>query len=171
MDISQCWRRASLWAQRSYKATASEHRVPRGHVLPCEYPTDQRGAHLHWEFRGSSSVPVINGGSSASTNSVAGEFSASGSTLRAYYQSHGGWGNIGWTIDLANGLNMFPNAKWGRMQDFQHHPDGFGGQNNTIHVPAWNPTQAYLVDSTFWAAWAGGAPNSLGALRRLDMAL
>jgi hypothetical protein len=79
-----------------------------------------------------------------------------GRELRAYYASHGGWNSIGWTHNHGAGLNMFANRSWGRIQDFRHHPDGYGGEFNTIAVSSWSPTQAYLVDSVFWQAWAQG---------------
>lgn len=69
-----------------------------GNVLPCDYPTDQRGAHLHWEFIGASQVPTIDGGSWAvSSNSTIGEYSSAGATLRTYYTNNLGWNGIGWT--------------------------------------------------------------------------
>lgn len=140
-----------------------------GHVLPCNSPTDQSGIHLHWEFR-DGSVPTIDGGSGTSSNSVIGEYSTAGNTLRAYYQSHGGWGSIGWTNNLGAGLNMFANKSWGRVQDFRHDPDFLGGEFNTIHVANWAPNQGYLVDSVFWAAWAGGGAKRAGGVHPIGMA-
>lgn len=136
-----------------------------GRVEPCP-----GGVHLHWEFRGAPAAPTINGNSNTSTNSVVGEFSASGATERQYYQSHGSWNSIGWTHNLGGGLNMFANRSWGRIQDFRHHPDGFGGEFNTIHVANWNTGQAFLVDSVFWAAWAAGGPDKVGTVRPISMA-
>ena len=137
-----------------------------GNVIPCP-----GGVHLHWEFRGASSVPAINGGTGTSSNSVIGEFSASGATERQYYQSHGSWNSIGWTHDLGGGLNMFANKSWGRIQDFRHHPDGFAGEFNTIHVANWNTGQAFLVDSVFWQQWAIGGTATGGGRIPISMAL
>ncbi len=125
-----------------------------GYVIPCP-----GGVHLHWEFR-SGTVPTIDGGSATSSNSVIGEYSTAGATLRAYYQAHGGWNGIGWTYKHCPGtctLDMTANRSWGRMQDFQHDPDGFGGTFDTLHVANANPSQAYLVDSVFWLG--GGRPG------------
>jgi hypothetical protein len=130
-----------------------------GTVRPCP-----GGDHLHieWpqghpnEVDGQTTVPLQGPNS---TNSVIGEFSAMGATLRTYFISQGGWNAIGWTHKHCPGtctLNMTANRSWGRMQDFRHHPDGFGGEFNTIHVAGWDQTHAYLVDSVFWQAWAGG---------------
>jgi len=139
-----------------------------GNVLPCP-----GGDHLHW----GQSIPgagQIDGGSATSTNSLIGEFSASGATLRTYYKTHGAWNTIGWTHEHCPGtctLNMTANKAWGRMQDFRHHPDGFGGEFNAIHVANWDQTQAHLVGSIFWAWWAAGGTDKLGILRPLGMAL
>ena len=113
-----------------------------GNVIPCNFPTDQSGKHLHWDFLGSSSTPPIDGGSGSSSNSVVGELSTAGATLRNYYINHGSWNSIGWTYKHCPGtctLNMTANQTWGRMQDFQHDTAGFGGTFDTIHVPTWNP--------------------------------
>jgi hypothetical protein len=139
-----------------------------GNVLPCP-----GGVHLHWEFLGASSVPVINGGSSTSTNSAIGEYSASGATLRTYYRTHGSWNGIGWTYEHCPGtctLDMTANKTWGRMQDFQHDPDGFGGTFDTIHVATWDQTHAYLVDSVFWQAWSAGGQDQNGVVHPIGMA-
>lgn len=146
--------------------------APNGDITPC-------AVHLHWE-PGGTLPDYINGLSvsgltasptnygASNTNSPIGEYSAAGATLRNYYINNGGWNSIGWTHDHCPGacitLNMIPNLSWGRMQDFRHHPDGFGGQFNTIHVANWDPANtAYLVDSAFWAAWAGGGRDQSGA--------
>ena len=154
-----------------------------GNVLPCDYPTDQRGKHLHWEFRsevlpysidGTATSGIALGAAAASTNSVIGEYSTAGATLRQYYIDHGGWGAIGWTHQHCPGactLNMFANLSWGRMQDFQHDPDAFGAQYATIHVANWDQTHAYRVDSIVWPAWAGGALGKDGHVHPLSMAV
>lgn len=142
-----------------------------GHVEPCD-PPNNIGRHLHWEFL-SGVVPTIDGGSAASSNSIIGEYSTSGSTLRGYYQTHGSWNSIGWTYKHCPGtctLDMTANRTWGRMQDFQHDPDGYGGTFDTIHVPTWDQTRAYLVDSVFWQAWAVGGPDHNGVVRPIGMA-
>jgi hypothetical protein len=154
-----------------------------GHVLPCDYPTDQRGKHLHWEFLGAPSVPPVIDGTNtnslvvssqpSSSNSVVGEFSTEGATLRSYYIAHGGWGNVGWTYRQCPGactLNMTANLSWGRMQDFRHDPDGFGGTFDTITVDNFTPTQAFLVDSVFWPNWASGGIGLTGASHPFAMA-
>ncbi len=139
-----------------------------GNVLPCVTPDDQSGKHLHWQIGasggprppgidGTNTAPLTVASRPASTNSVIGEFSTMGATLRAYYQSHLGWTGIGWTYNHGAGLNMFNNRSWGRIQDFRHHPDGFGGEFDTIAVQSWNPSQAYLIDSVFWQAWASSS--------------
>jgi murein DD-endopeptidase MepM/ murein hydrolase activator NlpD len=69
-----------------------------GNVQPCP-----GGVHLHWEFLGSSSTPPIDGGSASSSNSVIGEFSTAGATLRNYYINHGSWNTIGWTHAICPG--------------------------------------------------------------------
>lgn len=142
-----------------------------GNVQPCDNQDPQSGKHLHWEFRGASAVPakidgvdtgpLAEGGYPESSNSVIGEFSTSGATLRTYYQAHGGFNSIGWTTKHCPGtctLDMTNNLQWGRMQDFQHDADGYGGTFNTIHVANDNQTHAFLVDSTFWPAWASASP-------------
>jgi hypothetical protein len=137
---------------------------PGGVIIPC-------ARHLHWEpgslpayindlAVSSLTASPTNYGPS-NTNSVIGGYSPdpAGSMLRNYYINHGGWSSIGWTHMHCPGactLNMTNNRVWGRMQDFRHHPDGLGGQFNTVHVANWNTGQAYLVDSVFWAAWAAG---------------
>jgi hypothetical protein len=162
-----------------------------GHVEPCcdlilgpdnpdpDYdpnchPSDI-GIHLHWEFLGSSSTPPIGGGLASSSNSIIGEFSTAGATLRNYYINHGSWNSIGWTYAHCNPgpcmLSMFPNLAWGRMQDFQHDPDVFGAQFATIHVANWDTSHAYRVDSLFWAPWAaGGWDANVGVYRPISMA-
>jgi hypothetical protein len=127
-----------------------------GNVLPCP-----GGEHLHWG-QTIPNTPGVDGGSGQSTNSVIGEFSTMGATLRDYYRTRpfGGWATVGWTHKHCPGtctLNMTANLTWGRMQDFRIHPDFLGEQFQTVHVAAWDQTHAYLVDSFFWAAWAGGA--------------
>jgi hypothetical protein len=129
-----------------------------GNTLP---PTC--GEHLHWEFGGvryGDPLPTIDGGSGVSTNSVIGEYSQSGATLRQAFVDHGGWGSVGWTVNLGSGLNMAQDFSWGKLQDFQHDPDGLGGgTNNTLTVRASDQTHAYLVDSVFWATWAAANPR------------
>lgn len=96
---------------------------------------------------------------------VIGGGDAFGTTLRNYYAAHGGWANIGWTHKHCPGtctLDMTADMTWGRMQDFQHDPDGFGGTFDTIQVPVWDQTHAYLVDSVFWPAWAAGGRYPIG---------
>ncbi|MHB8376902.1 MAG: dockerin type I domain-containing protein [Dehalococcoidia bacterium] len=144
-----------------------------GNTLP---PTC--GVHLHWKFSDAgygAPLPAIDGGSSTTSNSLIGDYnSTAGATLRAYYQSHGGWNSIGWTVQHCPGactLDMTANRTWGRMQDFQHDPDGFGGTFDTVHVANANPSQAYLVDSVFWQAWAAGGRDNNGALHPLAMAI
>ena len=143
-----------------------------GNTLP---PTC--GIHLHWEFGGiayGSPLPTIDAGSwGISSNSAIGEYSTPGLTLRTYYTSHGGWNSIGWTTKHCLGtctLNMTNNLAWGRMQDFQHDPDGYGGTFNTIRVSSWDQTHAYLVDSVFWQAWAAGGPDVKGMVHPIGMA-
>lgn len=152
---------------------------PGGVIIPC-------ARHLHWQ---PGSLPAYINGLAVSSltasptnygnsnsNSLIGEYSAAGTTLRNYYINNGGWNSIGWTHDHCPGacktLNMIPNLSWGRMQDFRHHPDGFGGQFNTIHVANWDPANtAYLVDSAFWAAWAaGGLESATGLIKPISMA-
>jgi murein DD-endopeptidase MepM/ murein hydrolase activator NlpD len=143
-----------------------------GNTLP---PTC--GVHLHWEFGGityGSAIPTIDGGSASSSNSIIGEFSTAGATLRGYYINHGSWNSIGWTYNHCPGactLNMTANLAWGRVQDFQHDPDAFGGQFATIHVANWDTSHAYRVDSLFWAPWAaGGWDANVGVYRPISMA-
>jgi hypothetical protein len=67
----------------------------------------------------------------SSSNSIIGEFSTAGATLRNYYINHGSWNTIGWTHAICPGvctLDMTANKSWGRMQDFQHDPDPLGAQ-------------------------------------------
>lgn len=135
------------------------------------------GVHLHWEFGGisyGSPVPTIDGGLPTSSNSLIGEYSTAGATLRTYYTTHGGWNSIGWTYKQCPGactLDMTANKVWGRMQDFQHDPDLFGGTFDTILVSAWNTTQAYLVDSVFWQLWGLGGTVTGGGRRPISIPL
>lgn len=151
---------------------------PGGVIIPC-------ARHLHWE-PGSLPTYINNVAVSSltasptnygpsNTNSVIGEYSTAGATLRSYYISHGGWSSVGWTHDhcpeSCSTLNMFANLSWGRMQDFRHHIDFLGGEFDTIHVANWNTGQAYLVDSVFWQAWAVGATTGNGVIRPIGMAI
>jgi hypothetical protein len=140
--------------------------------------------HLHWQpgtlpayINGVAvsglSLTNYGGPSGANTNSVIGEYSTAGLALRTYYTNHGGWNSIGWTHKHCPGtctLNMTNNLAWGRMQDFRHDPDGYGGTFNTIHVSSWDQTHAHLVDSVFWQAWAVGGRDMNGDVHPIGMA-
>lgn len=148
-----------------------------GHVDPCP-----QSGHLHFEWTGTSPAyvdgtlvsGVVVGDHPTSNNSVIGEYSASGAALRTYYASHGGFNTIGWTHANCPGactLNMFSNLTWGRMQDFQHDPDGFGQSLATIQVANWDTSHAYRADGLIWPAWALGAWDpARGVYQPLSMA-
>jgi hypothetical protein len=179
--------RMTTYAHLSSIAVQQGTAVLQGDALGVEGNTGnsyQCAPHLHWEPGGSlpgyiddvlvSSLTAnpTNYGSS-NTNSVVGEYSTPGASLRAYYAGHGGWSTIGWTHAHCPGtctLHMTNNRAWGRMQDFRHHVDPLGGQFNTIHVADWHQTQAYLVDSMFWQTWAAGALQNSGNVHPISMA-
>ena len=180
--ISDIHGRSSIYAHLSNLGVGTNAALLQGDQVGVEGNTGYSAncaPHLHWE---PGTLPAyINGVAvsglglgnygSSNTNSVIGEYIASGATARQYYKDRGGWNSIGWTHDLGGGLNMFANRSWGRMQDFRHHPDGFGGQFNTIHVANWNTGQAFLVDSVFWQQWAIGGTATGGGRIPISMAL